>query len=590
VRGAAASLATALCFAGGAFAQTNAAAQLARLAEETYQAHLDLDPIIETYRHGPGPRQDQIALEFTRAHREKARAVHRRTLARADAIPRDGLDETQAITRQLLAYHARRELEELELPIEEHALLGHSWGGLANQFLRWPTIQPLRNEADYRAWFTRLRRASDACPEARVVLEEARRRGIITPAVLVRLALDQWGSLVPADGDVKKSALWKPMAQVPASIPAEARANLEAEYRALLVDEVFPKMRAFVAYARETYLPSARTTDGIAAIPGGAAMYRFLVRKHTTTELTPDQIHELGLKEVARIQRQLVLVASQVGFKGEMKDFGGWIESRPENYPFRTAEEVLAYLRQVHETRVVPQLPKLFSRLPKAAFEIQATEPELAATANATYQRPTSDGSRPGIFRIPLPDPRKRALYGLRSLLAHEGMPGHHFDNGIAMELDVPEFRKAFRTVAFGEGWGLYAESLGHEMGLYDEPLSLMGRYAAELFRAARLVVDTGLHAKGWTRERAIRYMIEEAGSAEPGATNEIHRYMMNPGQALGYKVGELAILELRSTAERRLGPRFDIRAFHDALLAQGHLPLSMLKERMMRWIEAVAA
>jgi uncharacterized protein (DUF885 family) len=225
--------------------------------------------------------------------------------------------------------------------------------------------------------------------------------------------------------------------------------------------------------------------------------------------------------------------------------------------------------------------------LPKAAFEIRLTEPELAPTASASYHRPSTDGTRPGAFKIPIVDARKRSLHGLRSLLAHEGMPGHHFDNGLAMELDVPEFRKAFRTVAFGEGWGLYAESLGHEMGLYDEPLSLMGRYTAELFRAARLVVDTGLHTRGWTRERAIRYLIEEAGSVEPQASTEIHRYMVNPAQALGYKVGELAILELRGEAERRLGARFDIRAFHEALLAQGHLPLSMLKERMMRWIAA---
>ena len=559
--------------------------RLAALAERTYQAQLDLNPILETYRHGAGPRQDRIAIEFSRAHVERARALHRVTLADAAAIPAEPLGETERLTLRLLAYNARTELEELDHPIEEHALLGHSWGGLANQFIRWPTYQPFNDEGDYRAWFRRLKRAAAMFPEGRVVLEDARRKGITAPAVLVRLALLQWDSLLPADGDPAKSALWVPMTKWPATLDGAARARLEGEYRALLRDEIFPPMRVFVAYARGTYLPSARTSDGIAAIPGGEAMYRFLVRRHTTIDLTPDQIHELGLKEVHRIQTQLVLVAIQAGFRGEMRDFGGWIASRPENYPFDTPEQVLEHLRTIHRTRIVPQLPKLFSRLPKAPFEIKLTEAALAPTASASYTRPATDGSRPGYFNIPVVDAKKRSLHDLRALLAHEGMPGHHFDNGIAMELDVPEFRRNFKTVAFGEGWGLYAESLGHEMGLYDDPLSLMGRYTAELFRAARLVVDTGLHAKGWTRERAIRYLVEESGSTEARATLEIHRYMMNPGQALGYKVGELTLLELRARAERALGPRFDIRAFHEAVLAQGHLPLALLRDRIDQWI-----
>ena len=567
----------------------SASQRLAALADETYQAQLDLDPILETYRHGAGPRQGLMSMGFTAAHVERARATHRRTLERVESIPVEELDETERLTLRLMAYEARMELEELEHPIEEHALMGQSWGGLANQFIRWPQIQPLASESDYRKWFARLRSAAATLTEAREVIERARGKGITTPAVLVRLALVQWGTLLPADGDPAKSALWKPMVKWPASIDAAARARLTAEYRALLRNDVFPPMRQLVAYAQETYLPSARTSDGIAAIPGGPAMYRFLVRRHTTTDLTPDQIHELGLREVARIQRQLLLAAMQAGFKGEMRGFGRWLESQPENFPFKTPGEVLRHLRQVHETRVLPRLPRLFNRLPRARFEIRLTEPELAATASASYMRPSTDGKRPGAFQIPIVDARRVALHRLRSLLAHEGMPGHHFDNGLAMELPVPEVRKAFRTVAFGEGWGLYAESLGHEMGLYDERLSLIGRYTGELFRAARLVVDTGLHAKGWTREQAIRYLMEEAGSTEAAATLEIHRYMANPAQALGYKIGELTLLDLRAEAERRLGPRFDIRAFHDAVLGQGHLPLAILRERIGRWIEASA-
>ena len=585
----AAATTAAACLAFSPQAHPSASTRLAALAERTYQAQLDLEPLLETYREGAGPRQGRLAIPFSRDHLQRSRVLHRRTLAGLKAIPAAELDETERITHRLLEYQARIELEGLEHPRQEHALLSQSWGGIANQIVFLVGIQPLRNESDYRTWFMRLRRYPALLAEARMVLERARRAGITTPAVLVRAALAQWEAIVPADGDVTRSTLWKPIRQFPAELDAAARLRVEDEYRELLRGEILPAMGAFLAYARDDYLPHARSTDGIAAVAGGERMYRHLVRLHTTTDLTPDEIHERGLEEVRRIQTQLILVAAQAGFKGEMKDFGGWIASRPENFPFTSAEEILAHLRTIHETRIVPELPRLFSRVPRSGFEIRLTEPELAATASATYTPPASDGSRPGVFRIPVIDPKTRSLDTLRSLLVHEGMPGHHFDHGFAAELDVPAFRKNFRTVAFSEGWALYAESLGHEMKLYDEPLSLMGRYTSELFRAARLVVDTGLHSRGWTRERAIRYFMEEAGIAEPRATSEIQRYMAVPGQALGYKLGEGAILELRAEAERRLGPRFDIRAFHDVVLGQGHLPLSMLRERVGRWIAAAA-
>jgi uncharacterized protein (DUF885 family) len=565
-------------------AADTASERLARLAASTFETRLDLDPVTETVFRGAGPRQAKLEIEFSEGHRARERKAHEHTLAELKKIPVKNLGETERFTWRLLEYDARTQLEGLSYPLPLIGLMGQSWGGIPNQLVWLVSIQPFRNADDYRLWFERIRRYPALLAEARKVAEAGRKAGLTTPAVLVRGALTQWQGIVPADGDVTRSTLWKPIRQMPATLGAEDRERIEREYRAILGDEILPAMRAFVAYARDEYLPNARTTDGLGALPGGERMYRFLVRRHTTTDLAPDAIHELGLKEVSRIQRQLIMVASGAGFRGEMKDFGGWIGSRPENFPFRTADEILAYLRDINETRIVPALPKLFSHVPKARFEIALTEPELAASSSATYMRPSADGTRPGVFRIPVVDPTRTALYGLRSLLAHEGMPGHHFDHGFAAELDVPEFRRGFRTVAFGEGWGLYAEGLGHEMNLYDEPLSLMGRYAAEVFRAARLVVDTGLHSKGWTRERAIRYLMEEAGSTAAGATSEVQRYMANPGQALGYKVGELTILELRASAERRLGERFDIREFHDAVLSQGHLPMAMLRERIDAW------
>jgi uncharacterized protein (DUF885 family) len=232
-------------------------------------------------------------------------------------------------------------------------------------------------------------------------------------------------------------------------------------------------------------------------------------------------------------------------------------------------------------------LPQLFGRLPKARLVVRPTDPAIAATTPAQYYSPSDDGTRPGIFAMPIVDPRQVSTFGLAALFAHEGMPGHHIETGFKLESKLPQFRRRMWFNAFGEGWALYAESLGHELGLYGDPLELMGRYSYELFRAGRLVVDTGLHAKGWTWQQAVRYLVDECGSGEGGAQVEVLRYMAWPGQALGYKVGELTILDLRAKAEKRLGKRFDLRAFHDALLEEGHLPLATLKQRMEDWTNA---
>jgi uncharacterized protein (DUF885 family) len=379
--------------------------------------------------------------------------------------------------------------------------------------------------------------------------------------------------------------LWKPVLLFPSSIDAETRTRLEADYRRVLADEMFPALRRLATFVRDDYLPKARTTDGFGALPGGEKMYRYAVRSSTTTDLTPEEIHELGLREVKRVQALYVAAAAKAGFSGSVSQARAWVQGKRDTYPFTSGEQVIEHLNAIN-ARIVPQLPKLFGRLPKARLEIQLTDPAIAASAPAQYYSPTDDG-RPGIFAMPVTDARRVSTVGLAALLAHEGMPGHHLEIGLKLENKVPEFRRRIGFNAYGEGWGLYAESLGHELGLYGDPLELMGRYSFELFRAGRLVVDTGLHAKGWTREQAIRYFVEECGQSQGGATNEVLRYMVWPGQALGYKIGELTILELRAKAEKRLGQRFDLRAFHDAILEEGPLPLSMLKQRMEAWIDA---
>jgi len=569
--------------APGLCAAQSASQRLERLAAEATERGLDLFPVGEIFSRGAGPRQDRLELILSDEHRERQRAYHRWILGELEGIPAGELQPSEKLTHELLAWRAHNSLEWLAHPFHQHSAFIHLGGGVAFDLVRVVGTQPFRNEADYEAWFRRVRRYPAFLESVERVMREGAAVEVTTPRVLAERALSQLEAL--ASEDVTKSALWKPIVQFPASIDADARSRIEAEYRRLMAAEVFPAIRRLGAFVRNDYLPRARTSDGFAALKGGERMYRHAVRSNTTTELTPDEIHELGLKEVKRIQALYLAAGEKAGFKGSVSEFRSWLRGKPENYPFASPEQVIEHLNRMH-ARIVPQLPKLFGRLPKARFEIRLTDPAIAASAPAQYYAPTRDG-RPGIFAMPVTDPRQVSTFGLATLLAHEGMPGHHLETGIKLENKVPEFRRRMWLNAFGEGWALYAESLGHELGLYEEPLELLGRYSFELFRAGRLVVDTGLHAKGWTRQQAIRYFVEECGQSEAGATSEVLRYMAWPGQALGYKLGELTILELRAKAEKRLGARFDIRAFHDAILEEGHLPLSMLRLRMDAWIDA---
>ena len=557
--------------------------RLERLAAESYERALDLFPVSEIFSRGAGPRQDRFEITVSDEHRERQRAHQRWILSELEGIPPGALGPSEKITHALLAWRARDSLEWLAYPFHQHNAFSHLDGGVAHLLVRIVGQQPFRNEADYRAWFRRLQRYPAYLEAVEKVMRDGAATGVTTPFVITQRALAQLEGLAPED--VTKSVLWKPMTAFPASVDADTRARLETDYRRILSEEMFPATRRLAGYVRNDYLPKARTTDGFGALPGGDKMYRYAVRSNTTTDLTPDEVHDLGLGEVKRVQALYLAAAAKAGFRGSVSEARVWVQGKRDTYPFTSGEQVIEHLNAIN-ARIVPQLPKLFGRLPKTRFEIQLTDPAIAASAPAQYYSPTDDG-RPGIFAMPVTDPRRVSTVGLAALLAHEGMPGHHLEIALKLENKVPEFRRRMFFNAYGEGWGLYAESLGHELGLYGDPLELVGRYSFELFRACRLVIDTGLHAKGWTREQAIRYFVEECGQSEGGATNEVLRYMVWPGQALGYKIGELTILELRAKAEKRLGKRFDLRAFHDALLEEGPLPLSMLRQRVDAWIDA---
>ncbi|HYP16268.1 MAG TPA: DUF885 domain-containing protein, partial [Opitutus sp.] len=311
------------------------------------------------------------------------------------------------------------------------------------------------------------------------------------------------------------------------------------------------------------------------------------IRFWTTTDRAPDEIHEIGLAEVARIRREMEAVQAKVGYQGTLFDFLNFVATDPQFAPFRTEDEVLNAYREV-DARLRPALPKFFGRIPRTPFEIRATESFRAATASAEYQPAAADGSRPGVFYVPIVDPRQIRNTRLENLFLHEAIPGHHFQISTVLErTDLPRFRRFGWNSAYVEGWALYTESLGEELGLYTDPYQYLGMLLAEMHRAVRLVVDTGLHAKGWTREQALRYSVEQEGGTEQKYVAEIERYMAAPGQALSYKLGQLKIIELRRRAEAELGARFDVRAFHDHILEEGSLPLAVLESRFATWLAA---
>ena len=577
-------LAIVLAAVAPAFGQ-DAGQRLRALADDMVEREFDLAPARETYSEGSGRRAGRAVVDLSADSAQRYLALYAAVLDQVGKIPASELSERDRINRELLVRRATAERERYGYPLDAVAQATPIRNVLNTLIRLGASSQPLATEADFEAWLARLEASSTTFDQAVAQLKAAAARGWTTPRALVEATLRQVEPV--AAKPAREGPFWDMLAKYPAGAPDGKRADFERRYAEVLGARLLPAIGRYATFLREEYLGKARTTSGIGALPNGERAYRAMIRNYTTLDRSPDEIHAIGLAEVARIRPKLLEVARGLGFKGEMRELSAWLEASDSNYPFRTGGEVLEYLRTVH-ARIEPKLPKLFSKLPRAPFEIHLTPAAVAASSSATYSRPSADGKRPGIFHIPVVDPTRQGASGLPALLMHEGMPGHHLDIARMVELDLPRFRKAYSVTVYSEGWGLYAESLGHELGAYDDPWSLLGRYLAELHRAARLVVDTGLHSKGWSREQAIRYLVEERGAGERSATVAIERYMADPGQALAYKTGELEILKLRAYAQRELGHRFDIREFHEAVLGEGALTIELLRVRVGEWITYV--
>jgi uncharacterized protein (DUF885 family) len=410
-------------------------------------------------------------------------------------------------------------------------------------------------------------------------------RGIVQPRLVMTKVAEQLDALI-AQG-VDASPFFRPTTHFPAVISAADRARLTAAYRAELEQDVVPAFTRLRDFIRADYLAHARESIGLSAMPGGARLYAFLVQQHTTTSMTPNQIHALGLAEVARIQTEMERVKSEIGFHGTLRELFDFVRTDQRFQP-QSAEALIEGYRQIGR-RVDQALPRLFATVPRTPLEVRPLPQYLGPSqSGASYRRGSPDGTRPGLFMVNTYALSTRPTITMETLYLHEGVPGHHYQQSLAQEqASLPSLLRFESNTAFNEGWALYAESLGDELGLFQDPYQRFGHLIDEMVRALRLVVDTGIHTRGWSRNRAIEYMLEHSSKGRPDIEAEVDRYIANPGQALAYKIGQLTITRLRERAQRALGSRFDIRRFHDQVLNTGALPMTVLEAKIDRWIAA---
>ncbi|MBP9032512.1 MAG: DUF885 domain-containing protein [Pseudomonadales bacterium] len=444
------------------------------------------------------------------------------------------------------------------------------------------SVQPFANAADHEAWLARAARWPHWVDTAIANMRRGIAAGVVLPRVLAGRLLPQLE--VHIVDDPRQSVFWGPVGRL---APGAGRDALEPMYRELITAGIVPAYRKLHAFVRDEYLPAARMSVGRSALPDGANWYAFDIRANTTLALTADDIHRTGLQQVALLHAEFGKMRVRMGFEGSLAEFFEHLRTS-KAYLHPSPDAALAAYRAVKKD-VARQLPTLFGRIPKADYEVRPVEAFRAASAaGASYQRPDAAGTRPGVFYLNTHDLTRIPTYETMTLSLHEAAPGHHFQVSIATESEhLPDFQRFGYITAFGEGWALYAETLGRDMGLFEDPLQYIGFLHSRLFRANRLVIDTGLHAKGWSREQAIRYFLDNSPMSEADATAEVERYIAWPGQALAYMTGALEIQRLREHAERELGPRFDLRAFHDEVLGDGIIPLPVLQTKIERWIQA---
>lgn len=518
------------------------------------------------------------------------RQIAREELAALSSIDRSRLAAGDQVDYDLARRNLERQIEgerfhDLE-PSRNEYLLIDQLGGIDQDLLALLASMPAHTAADYATMLARLRGFPAAVDQTIAQLGKGLALEITPPRVTLRDVPARIGSLLA--GDPWKSPVLETFRKLPVTIPPEDKERLRSEAARTFVDQVAPALRKLHDYLTETYVPGARESIAMSDLPDGKAWYAYKLRNYTTTDLTPEQIHRLGLDEVLRIRKEMNALIASTGFTRGFADFCRFLRTDPRFF-YDKPEDLIAGYRDVAK-RIDPGLIRLFGRLPRLPYGIKAMEGQGAKSApSAYYNSGSAAAGRPGWFLVNTYNLKARPKWEMEALTLHESVPGHHLQYAIAGELDgLPEWRKQDFYPAFGEGWGLYAESLGSDLGLYQDPYSRFGQLASEIWRAIRLVVDTGLHAMGWTRQQAIDYSRANSAKTEHAIEVEVDRYIVQPGTVPAYKIGELKIRELRGYAERELGPKFDLRAFHDQVLGRGQLPLDVLEARIKGWVAEV--
>jgi uncharacterized protein (DUF885 family) len=571
--------------APGSAADTRAAEaqKLHDILDQYFEEDLKLNPLLATSIGDPR-YNDRYEVQISPDWRARAEALERRYLERIATV-----DPARLGREDLISYDVFKSGREIEIEGFRYP----TWLIPLNQFYSVPNsfvqlgsgsgLQPFKTVKDYDDFLKRMDGLVAWTDQAIVNMREGMTKGYTLPRVLAERVLPQLESQVAAKPE--DSLYWGPVRNMPAGFSAADRARLTVAYRAMIETRVFPTYRRLHDFVRDEYLPKCRETAGLGALPDGKAWYEYNVRRITTTDRTPAEIHALGLAEVDRVHGEMRKVMDQVGFKGSLPEFFVYLKTDPRFY-FDSALPLIQGYVEI-KAAVNPQLPRLFDVLPKADYEVRAVEPFREKSASGgQYQAASEDGSRPGIFYANTYDLKSRPKWAMESLSLHEGNPGHHLQISIQREQQaLPKFRRFGGYTAYSEGWGLYAESLGKPLGMYQDPYSYFGMLEGELWRSVRLVVDTGLHSMGWTRQQVLDYMAANSAAGEAQRVSEAERYMAIPGQALAYKIGQLEIQGLRDKAERELGPKFDVRKFHTAVLIHGALPMNELRAEIDRWI-----
>ena len=549
-----------------------------------YDDGLKLNPLAATFQ-GNNKYNDTLPNFLSDSYKKELINYYTKYLEKAEKFDNAQLSESELMSKAILKWECEVNLE--GLAFEQYTPIDQMWSMnlMMGQLAGGTSAQPFKTPEDYVNWSKRLEDYEIWLHSAKSKMQEGIKVKNVLPKSLIKKVLPQLASV--ANTELEDNLFYSPIKNFPADFSDSDKLRLTKVYTEVITNKIIPAYKELHDFMATEYLNAGRASSGIQDIPDGDAYYAHQIKLYTTTNMTAAEIHEIGLKEVARISAEMEAVKKQVGFKGDLKAFFTEVRNKKELMPFKDPQEVIDNFNAIHK-RMMPKVNALFSKQPKTPFEVRRTEAFREASASAEYNPGSLDGTRPGIFYVPIPDVLSYNTYSDEDLFLHEAIPGHHFQISLTQENEnLPQFRKTLWYSAYGEGWALYTESLGKELGLYTDPYQYFGMLGAEMHRAVRLVVDTGLHSKGWSREKAIQYSLDNEAESEASITAEIERYMANPGQALSYKIGQLKIMELRAKAEANLGKDFDIKVFHEKVLEVGCVPLALLEEKIMNWISA---